>query len=82
MEGIPKNKEQILVELNELKLKFYENPDMYEKMFNFARSLRDKYPNCEDCELFHFMIGSTMKHEPAFFDFPGEDSVESFLRNQ
>lgn len=83
-EGVPISKEQILLELGPLKKQYYKNPDLYDKLVNFGQMLRKKYPDCQDYELFHFLVGSTMRPEEMAtkFDFPGEDSIETFLRNQ
>lgn len=41
--------------------------------------LRGKYKDIEDYELYHLMIASTLDERPPKFDFPGEDSIETFL---
>lgn len=84
MEEAPKSKEQIMAELVDLKRKIYEDETKYESMVEFGIELRNKYPDCEEYELFHFLVGSSIRegHEPAHFDFPGEDSIETFLRRQ
>lgn len=81
-EGVPKNREQILGELAELKSKIYniENEDLLNRMVEFVDGLKEKYPNYQDFELYHFIAGSGMKRNPVDFDFPGEDSIEVWLR--
>lgn len=81
-EGVPKNKEQIIQELGQLKSRFYKNEELYERLVEFGEGLKEKYSDFLDYELFHFLVGSTMQGEPKHFDFPGEDSVEAFLRGQ
>lgn len=54
------------------------------EMAGFARYLREKYksPSATDYTLYHLLAGSTMMpdHAASGFDFPGDDSVEMFLK--
>ena len=50
----------------------------HDKLVNKARNLQAKYPDYEDYELYHLLIGSTVYDRPEF-DFPGEDSVQKFI---
>ncbi|KND52131.1 MAG: hypothetical protein AB198_02395 [Parcubacteria bacterium C7867-003] len=83
-EGAPKSNEVIMAEIAERKSAFYRDLDRYEVLVEFANKLKEKYPDHLDYELFHFLVGSTIRPEtpPKYFDFPGEDSIEKFLRGQ
>lgn len=50
---------------------------------NFTAHLREKYPDYNIRRAYHVLIGSTMDPDADIIeeDFPGEDSVESFLQN-
>lgn len=48
---------------------------------DFADELRKKYKNTTDYMLYHLLIGSTVRQQ-VLFDFPGDDSVEKFIREQ
>lgn len=52
------------------------------KLGDFGEHLREKYENFSEFRLYHILAGSTITKKPAFFDFPGEDSVEKFIREQ
>lgn len=81
MEEAPKIREQIIAELSELKGKFYDSPELYEKLVEFGQGLRKRYSDAESYELFHFLIGSSYdKEDVPNFDFTGDDSIEKFLR--
>ncbi|TSC70367.1 MAG: hypothetical protein CEO12_391 [Parcubacteria group bacterium Gr01-1014_46] len=80
---VPENKDVLRVELKELRARAH-NKDMmgfYERMLEFVGRVESKYPDCRSYELFHLLIGSTPLN-PTKFDFPGEDSIEKFLREQ
>ena len=52
-----------------------------EEMFNFAKNLRNKYPNYHDYKIYHLVDfgGINVSDTPIVNDFPGEDSVVHFL---
>lgn len=53
----------------------------HEKIFVRGEELKRKYGNdCYNYTAFHVLIGSSTRDLPNF-DFPGEDSVEEFLRS-
>jgi len=51
--------------------------------FEFAEKLRKEYGEQEGCQkyaAFHILAGSTFELEDTpYFDFPGEDSIESYV---
>lgn len=51
------------------------------KIVDYAETMRELYPNALDYALFHLVIGSTVDKHP-FFDFPGDDSVEKFIKEE
>ena len=55
--------------------------EVFEKFQNQGIKLEKKYKNTRKYYLFHLLIGST-KTKTSEFDFPGEDSIEKFLRSQ
>ncbi len=81
-EGIPNN-EDVKAELAEKKSLVYKDMEKYELLVEFANQLKVKYPDYLDYDLFHFLVGSTPVPDkmPTKFDFPGEDSIEFFLRS-
>lgn len=62
--------------------------EVYSEMAEFAEYLRGKYgikndhTGALDYAMYHLLAGSTPKldQEPTRFDFPGDDSVEMFLK--
>ncbi len=83
MEEVPKSREIMMQELGGLKSLILGDEEKYEEFVGFINSLKDKYgKDIEEYELFHFFVGSGLKddHIPANFDFPGEDSIEQFVR--
>lgn len=52
-----------------------------DKIFDYAANIRKTYPNANDYALYHLVIGSTVEQKP-FFDFPGNDSVEKFIKEE
>ncbi len=81
-EGVPNNNDSIKAELSEKKSMFYRDLEKYELLAEFAKELKVKYPDYLDYDMFHFLVGSTPMPDrmPTKFDFPGEDSIEGFLR--
>jgi hypothetical protein len=51
----------------------------YDKIRDFALRLRNTYKNTSKYYLFNILIGSTGMKSTEF-DFPGEDSIEKFLK--
>ena len=87
MEGI-KNKEVIFQELNQLRDALWKADEATDDFPNSAKihtkvtALREKYPDYKNYVLYHLLTGST-PHDPmpTLFDFPGDDSIETFLRS-
>lgn len=81
-EKLQEQQEQIdLKQLKEKLLLIYDDPDKYEKLVEFAGKLRERYSDCGEYELYHFLSGSTPLHDLPKMDFPGEDSVEKFINS-
>lgn len=92
MEGY-KNNKKIVQELKEVLIARYKEDsqketgvfDKYitnEAVLRKTQELKKKYPDFDDYELYHVLIGSGKGNEVfSKFDFPGEDSVESFIRS-
>lgn len=53
----------------------------HERLVDKAEELQAKYPDYDDYELYHLLIGSTVR-DRAKFDFPGSDSVEKFIDSE
>lgn len=52
-----------------------------EDISNFSEKLEGKYPDCRRRQIFHALIGSGMDSTINITeDFPGEDSVEEFIK--
>ncbi len=45
-----------------------------------ALELQRRHPDARQCRLFHLLMGSTFPTGITYFDFPGDDSVEKFIR--
>ncbi len=81
MEGEPKNENLILEELTVLRDKLWESDAGYDECVSFAKKLLEKYPDARKYKLLHLLIGSTPSDDVTKFDFPGEDSIETFIRS-
>lgn len=58
------------------------SPEKYGRMVKFARKLQSKYPDVKRRKLYHAMIGSSVEEMYDIDeDFPGEDSIVTFLEN-
>ncbi len=81
-ENLEKSQEQIdLKQLKEKLSNIYEDLDKYDKLRKFIEKLRVKYEDCQDYQLYHFLIGSTPDRELSKIDFPGGDSIEKFINS-
>jgi hypothetical protein len=86
--GQPRNEAEVFAETHALWSELMTGPHMMEaneEMADFAEYLRKKYPGREGAlgyTLYHLLAGSSMMSQdvPAGFDFPGDDSVEMFLK--
>ena len=72
---------------NELKEKFniWFRKDLMknnEEIVKFLDGIKKKYPNYDDCKLYHILVFSGIKHECSMFDFPGDYSVEKFIEDK
>ena len=86
MEEAPKQNEALLEELGNLRIEAYrkdkeeDNFSFHDKVLEKSKELKQRYSNYSDYELYHLLIGSQIKSYKEF-DFPGDDSVEKFLRS-
>ena len=82
MEVIP-NKEILVAELKSLLLNAYHRKglDTNEKVIKKSTELKAKYKNYHDYEMYHLLVSSGLLYPTENFDFPGEDSVENFIRS-
>ncbi len=56
--------------------------DIQNKIAKYAKDLEEKYPDARKHRIFHVLIGSSENCSDMIKeDFPGEDSVESFIDN-
>jgi hypothetical protein len=46
-----------------------------------SQGIKDKYPDYRNYELYHLLVGSTPSIPCEKFDFPGDDSIERFIRS-
>ncbi len=77
--------EGLLRELSERRHALYEADDnfiFHEQIFAFAKKLQESFNNYKEYKLYHLLIGSSIVEESKVqeFDFPGEFSIERFLR--
>lgn len=58
--------------------------EFYSQASRFINNLIKKCGNGEvyKYELYHLLGGSSMGEQPAFFDFPGEDSIATFIEKE
>lgn len=86
MEGIP-NKEQLIAELKQLLRAAHRKDRLgtHDKIVEKDQALKNKYctaeDNSQDYEMWHVLVGSTLREPAKKFDFPGDDSVEKFIRS-
>lgn len=83
-EGLIK-REQLIRELKDMVLEASADADVigkYNKIVDFADHLLQKYPDARSHQLFHVLIGSTTPNPLAQFDFPGDDSIEKFIKEK
>lgn len=55
---------------------------MHAKVLDLHARLISRHPDARSYQLFHLLSGSTPKDSMQMFDFPGEDSVESFIKRE
>ncbi|MBU4348328.1 hypothetical protein KJ671_02405 [Patescibacteria group bacterium] len=79
------DKSETAIELKKIYNKLLDEDKGFTVFKNFQEQglkLKEKYKtNAREYYLFHLLIGST-KIKTFEFDFPGEDSIEKFLRSQ
>lgn len=92
MEKLPKfeyqysgNEELLLAELHSIKYARANTPQKRLRWFTdmprFAKSLEARHPDARNYRLFHLLIDSTPSPGTiTHFDFPGDDSIEKFIR--
>lgn len=81
MEGVP-NREALIAELEEIRIKAYERDmmDVNQKIFEKTTELQNRFPDFNDYKIYHVLNGSTVVREK--FDFPeAEGEVEAFIRS-
>lgn len=79
-----KEKEILVTELKELRKEAYvkDSRRFHDKVIKIVNELKVKYPDCENYEMYHVLIGSTPQREKIKnFDFP-EKEIEKFLRSE
>ncbi|MCX6701674.1 MAG: hypothetical protein NTX96_00570 [Candidatus Zambryskibacteria bacterium] len=86
MEGAP-NEEVLLTELktllheaqdeDRLKNTYYVQDEIVKKV----KGLRKKYPDWQNYRVYHLLVGSDLLEPTKYFDFPGDDSIEKFIRS-
>ena len=65
--------------------KIYNQPDYlktHEQIVEFAKRLEQKYSDYNSYKAYHLLIGSTPPNLCSKFDFPGEDSIEKFIKSK
>jgi hypothetical protein len=50
------------------------------EVYIFLTKLQEKYPDHADYRLYHLLDSSSLFKSCSKFDFPGDDSIEKFLR--
>jgi len=50
-----------------------------DRIIDFIEQIRKTHPDHEEYMMYHVLAGSTPQGECPKFDFPGEDSVETFI---
>ena len=86
MEGMT-DKKELVKELKELMKKAYirEGFGFQDKIVKKVNALRKKYSspenNYQDYEMYHVLTNSSLTRPSKEFDFPGEDSIEKFIRD-
>lgn len=81
--GKMENKENLInwAELDEKRKEIYRND--HQGLIDFTSSLKKKYPDVQDYEMWHFLICSSLPPGVKLpkFDFDGEDSVLKFIKD-
>jgi len=77
--------EALIAELKEKLNNAYNTDaiDAHEKVFEYTDEIKKKYPDYSKYRLWHLVIFSTIgkSMEITHFDFPGDDSVERFIKS-
>ena len=87
MEEIPEQPIYSEEKFNLLKERYNQSELLFsEEAESYANYLREKYPNFAAFAFYHILGGSTIDEEGfgipiAYEDFPGNDSVETFIDN-
>jgi len=60
------------------------NFENFTMLVNFAKNLRNKYKDASDHWAYNMLIGSSTGEgkTPTKFDFPGDDSIEKYLKSK
>lgn len=75
--------EKRVKELELLADKVFEKIEKWDdsEVYVFLKKLEKKYPDHTNYRLYHLLDSSTLFKNCPKFDFPGDDSVEKFLRS-
>lgn len=82
------NKAELALQLKKIVSSLYEQDDLnnnfenHKKITEFITKLQKTYPNYQDYLLYHLISFSTPSKISTQFDFPGEDSIEKYLKSQ
>ncbi|GAG03569.1 unnamed protein product [marine sediment metagenome] len=56
--------------------------ELYNRIADFEAKLRKNHPDCENCLLLQYLIGSTPpNNEKYIYDYSGEESVKKFIED-
>ena len=76
-----KTRETMLREAAALRELLYKNvPDFHERLIAHLQTLQKRHPDYDDYQMYHLVIGSSEEREKV--DFPGEDSLLSWLHHE
>ena len=77
------NKEMLLNELKSLLSAAMKKDSLgvQDKMVKKVEEVRKVYLDYQKYEMYHLLVGSGLIGTPEYFDFPGNDSIEKFIRS-
>lgn len=56
--------------------------ELHDEIVDYALMLKKKYPDYFRYKLYHALAGSTPDETSDLFDFPGDESIEHFVREK
>lgn len=83
----PNNPKSKIEEIREKRVALYKSfsieklREFQSKLIKYIDNIRLKYPNFDNYVLYHILIGSTVPNDITMEDFPWDDSVEKFLKD-